>query len=71
MAGLGTRDNRGPDRPYIITYERGERKLYDSARSLDDAKLRIAIRLAKRHNRGEVANVYLRHELVFSSRRAV
>lgn len=67
MAGLGTRDNRRAERRYVITYSRGERKLYDSARSLDEAKATIERRLAKRHNKGETGRVYLRNELVFET----
>ncbi len=63
MAGLGRRDSRG-ERPYVIAYVRGDRKLYDSARTLDDAQTRIAARLAKRHNKGEVAHVYKSGRLI-------
>lgn len=52
--------------PYIISYIKGDRRLADSARSLGAAKAKIEARLAKRHNRGERAEVYHRHELVFS-----
>ena len=57
MSRLGTRDNRH-ERPYVIAYVRGDRKLYDSARTLDDAQTRISARLAKHRNKGEVAHVY-------------
>lgn len=60
---LGKRDNRH-SRPYIIRYIKGDRVLSDSARSLDDAKARISNRLAKRHNRGERAEVYRNRQLV-------
>ena len=63
---LGRRDNRH-ERPYRIDYIRGERVLYDSARSLEDAKARIATRLAKRHNRRERARVVLRGITVFET----
>jgi hypothetical protein len=64
MAALGTRDNRH-ERPYNIAFFRGERVLLDSARSLESAKARVAARLAKRHNRGERAEIYLHGQLVF------
>lgn len=63
MSGLGTRDNRH-ERPYVISYVRGPRRLSDSARTLDAAKARCAARLAKRHNRGEVAEVWYMGQLV-------
>ena len=53
----GTRDNKS-ERPYVITYIRGARKLSDSAVTLDGALARISCRLAKRHNRGEIAEVW-------------
>jgi hypothetical protein len=55
------------DRPYIIAYIKGDRRLADSACDLDAAKARIAARLAKRHNKGERAEVYCNHVLVFST----
>jgi hypothetical protein len=39
----------------------------DTAPSVDGAKFRIEKRLAKRHNKGEVARVFLGHELVFQT----
>ena len=53
--------------PYVITYIKGERRLSDSARDIDSAKARIASRLAKKHNKGERAEVHHKHALVFSS----
>lgn len=53
--------------PFVIVYIKGDRRLNDSARDLDGAKARVAARLAKRHNRGERAEVYFKHELVFSA----
>lgn len=69
MSNLGTRDNRH-ERPYRIEYVRGTRILGDSARSLDGAKARAEARLAKRHNRGETARVWLDGKLVWDSRDA-
>lgn len=46
------------DRPYIIAYIRGERRVADSAVTLEHAKTLIARRVAKRHNRGERAEVF-------------
>lgn len=67
MSGLGRRDNRH-ERPYVIAYIRPDgRKLYDSARTLDDARARIDARLAKRHNRGETATVHLGGKLVLDT----
>ena len=66
MPGLGTRDNRH-ERPYYINYVRGGRALGDSATTLESAKARIAARLAKRHNRGERAQVYRDGKLVFET----
>ena len=63
MPGLGTRDNRG-ERPYVIAYVRGDRKLYDSATTLEGARARIERRLSKRHNRGEVGHIYLGGKLI-------
>lgn len=65
MPGLGRRDNRH-ERPYVIAYVRGDRKLYDSARNLEDAVDRADARLAKRHNKGEVAHIYRSGKLVTS-----
>lgn len=58
MSGLGTRDQRYHGPTWGITYERGDRVLRDSARSLEAAKAKCEARLAKRHNRGETAKVY-------------
>jgi hypothetical protein len=55
------------DRPYIISYIKGLRRLYDSAPTLDAAKIRIARRLEKKHNKGEKAEVYFRRELVYAA----
>lgn len=44
-------------RPYTILYIRRERRLLDSASTLDGAKARCAARLAKPHNYGETAVV--------------
>jgi hypothetical protein len=66
MPGLGTRDSRG-ERPYVINYVRGERVLSDSAVTLAGAKARIGARLAKRHNRGEKAQVYRGGKLVLET----
>lgn len=63
----GQKRNQLTAAPYIITYIKGDRRLSDSARDLDGAKARIASRLAKRHNRGERAEVYHRHQLVWST----
>lgn len=65
MSGLGRRDNRH-ERKYMIAYvrKRDGRKLYDSARTLDDAVARSEARLAKRHNRGEVAEIYAAGKLI-------
>lgn len=52
------RDFQRRPRPYIIAYIKGDRRLGDSAETLDGAKARIAARLANRHNRGERAEVY-------------
>lgn len=60
---LGKRDNRH-ERPYRIDYVRGTRVLGDSARTLDDAVARADARLAKRHNRGEVARIYRNGKLI-------
>lgn len=54
-------------RPYSIEYIKGDRLVRDSARSLEGAKALIAARLAKRHNRGEVARVLFRGEVVHTS----
>ena len=51
-------------RPFIIAYVRGDRRLADSAETMDGAKARIAARLAKRHNKGEKAEIYLRGQLI-------
>lgn len=66
MPGLGTRDNRG-ERPYVINYVRGGRVLSDSAPTLNAALARISVRLAKRHNKGEQAQVYLHGVLVYDT----
>ena len=55
------------ERPYVIAYVRGARRLSDSARTLDDAKARISARFSKRHNRGEQATVFYFGECVFSA----
>ena len=62
---LGRRDNRH-ERKYVIAYvrKRDGRKLYDSARTLDDAVARSEARLLKRHNRGEQAEIYVAGKLV-------
>ena len=52
------RKGSGWELSYGITYERGDKLLRDSARSLDAAKAKCEARLAKRHNRGETARVY-------------
>jgi hypothetical protein len=54
-------------RPYVIAYLKGDRRLGDSARTLEGAKARIEARLSKPHNRGERAQVYLRGALVFET----
>lgn len=54
-------------RPFIIAYVRGDRRLGDSAQTLEGAKARINARLAKRHNRGERAEVYTSGKLIFST----
>jgi hypothetical protein len=67
MTGLGSRDNQR-QHPYTITYMRGDKlRSRDTAPSVDGAKFRIEKRLAKRHNKGEVARVFLGHELVFQT----
>ena len=53
-------------RPYIIAYIRGDRRLGDSAQTLDGAKARIERRLAKRYNRGERAEVFCGGALVYA-----
>lgn len=63
---MGKRDNHG-DRPYAIAYIKGERRLADSAKTLDGAMARVVVRLAKRHNRGERAEIWFNGALVFSS----
>ena len=63
---LGKHDNRHA-RPFIITYIKGDRSLGDSARSLDDAKARIAARLTKRYNKGERAVVKLNGNTVLET----
>jgi hypothetical protein len=63
---MGRRDNKG-ERPYVITYIKGARRLSDSAITLDGAKTRIAARLAKRHNKGEIGRVYFQGSMVFST----
>lgn len=63
---MGRRDNKG-ERSYVIAYIRGERRLADSAASLESAMARIDARLAKPHNRGERAEVRLHGELIFST----
>ena len=52
---------------YGINYIKGERALLDSAPTLEAAKAKIENRLAKRHNKGESAEVYFRGELVFAT----
>lgn len=62
---LGRRDNRH-ERPYRIDYVRvlDGRVLGDSARTLDDARVRIEARLSKRHNKGEIGRIYLRGKMI-------
>lgn len=55
------------NRPYIIAYIRGDRRLADCAETLDGAKARIERRLAKRHNQGESAEIYTNGKLIFST----
>ena len=54
-------------RPYSIEYIKGARLLRDSAPTLGMAKQRIAVRLAKRHNKGEDARVWFRGEVIWST----
>lgn len=63
----GSSRNQLTSAPFVITYIKGDRRLSDSARDLEAAKARIATRLAKRHNKGERAEVHHRHQLVFST----
>jgi hypothetical protein len=64
--GIGRRDNKS-ERPYVIAYVRGLRRLSDSAVTLEGAMARISERLAKRHNKGEVAEVWFCGKLVHST----
>jgi hypothetical protein len=64
--GLGRRDNKS-ERPYVINYIRGQRRLSDSAVTLDGALARISERLAKRHNKGETAEVWHCGERVYTT----
>jgi hypothetical protein len=54
-------------RPYGIVYLKGNRRLRDSAETLDGAKARAHARLSKPHNRGETVEVYFGGELVWLS----
>jgi len=63
----GSSRNQSNGDLYIIEYIKGDRRLRDCARSMDGAKARITARLAKRHNKGERAEVYRNHTLVFST----
>lgn len=60
---LGKRDNRH-ERPFRIDYVRSTRVLYDSARTLEDARARVAARVMKPANRAELARIYLRGQLI-------
>ena len=60
---LGKRDNRH-ERPYRIDYVRSTRTLYDSARTLEGARARIATRLTKPAHRAELARIYLGGRLI-------
>jgi len=53
------------ERPYVISYIRGERCLYDSARTLEHARVRVAERLAK--NKTETAIIRRYGEVVWNS----
>ena len=61
---LGKRDNRH-QRSYVIAYIRPDgRRLYDSARTLDDAVARYERRVSKRYNRNDAAEVSYAGKLV-------
>jgi hypothetical protein len=65
--GIGDH-RRQTERPYYIRYIKGDRQLSDTATTLEFAKERVAARLAKKHNKGERAEVWYRNkELVFSA----
>lgn len=52
---------------FEIAYVKGDRRLRDSATTLDAAKARVEARAAKKHNRGEHAEVFYAGNLVFST----
>lgn len=52
---------------YCIEYRKGSRLLRDSGSSLEDAIARVERRLAKPHNKGEVARVTFRGQVLFET----
>lgn len=69
--GIGNH-RKQTDRPYYIYFLKGAQRIEDrlpeSVTTLEFAKERVATRLAKKHNKGERAEVWFRNkELVFSA----
>lgn len=69
MTTLGSRDGKG-ERPYVIVYVRGTRRLSDSAINCEGALARIRTRLAKRHNKGETAEIWYCGKRIYSTEAA-